>query len=362
MEPYPLNNITPKDMKNITGLGLVISHTKLIETYPGSISFYNSNQPSLIVIYHNGSIAELKTKYEVGSFTPIGNQMYYSCYNEDEKCNQIRSVSFDGTDTAIAGEFLEMGPYHRYKNTTYYLDTKKICFSKICDIATFEDGCLIIELNHGIVRLLKKDGSIEMKCYGFKLPKKLLVLPNREEFYIADIYGVHIFNKDRNVVNLIEHSRPNFNFGSIIYQLQDEVMINTGNNAILVYNNEYNKIVNGLMSMRDFRGFGIGNSMKGFHICPNGHFIIWTPKGIFYQKDKFEKSRLVHTTTTSHNLWNPLAFKMLDISNQARIETHMFLLCMEIKSEDYGIPTELCHIILSMASVWEYPNKNLSYL
>ena len=361
MEPYPLNNITPKDMKNITGLGLVISHTKTIETFPGSPNFFNSNQPSLIVIYHNGCLAELKTKYGVGSFTPIGNKMYYSCYNEDENCYQIRSVSFDGTDTLIAGEFLEMGPFNRYKNTSYYIDTEKICFSRICDITTFEEGCLIIEQNKGIVRLLKEDGSIEIKCAGFKNPKKILA--NREGFYVTDILGVHIFNKEKQLFYLFEESFAKYNFGSTIYQLQNKVMLNNdSNDGILVYNTEQKRIVNGLMSRRDFHGFGIGKSMKGFHICPNGHFIVWTSKGIFYHRNKFKTSRLVHTTTNYQNLWNPLAFKMLNISKQASIETQIFLLSMERKSEEFEIPKELCHIILSMASVWEYPNMKLSYL
>jgi hypothetical protein len=116
------------------------------------------------------------------------------------------------------------------------------------------------------------------------------------------------------------------------------------------------------MSVRDFHSFGIGKSMKGFHICPNGHFIVWTSKGIFYQRNKFETSQLVNTTTNSQNLWNPLAFKMLSISKQAKFETEVFLLCMERKNKEYGIPPEICHIILSMASVWEYPNMKLSYL
>lgn len=364
MEFYPLKNITPKDMKNITGLGLVISHTKMIETFPGSPNFFNSNQPSLIVIYHNGCVAELKTKYGVGSFTPIGNQMYYSCYNEDEKCYQIRSVSFDGTDRLIAGEFLEKGPFNRYVDPNYFIDTKKTCFSKICDIATFKGECLVLEQNRGIIRILKENGTTELLCvFGFGMSQKILMLPNDEAFYVSDKFAIYIYTIGKKMVSLISHIRPKYNFGNSICQLQDLVLFNNDtNDGIVVYNTDQKRIVSELMSTQDFQSYGIGNKMNGFHVDPFGNFIVWTSKGVFFQKNKFETSRLIHTTTTSQNLWNPLVFKMLNITNQARIETQIFLLSMERKSEEFEIPKELCHIILSMGSIWEYPNKKLSYL
>ena len=368
MESYSLQNITPNEMKNIAGLGLVISHTKNRPAFPGSINFYRFNQPSLLIKYHNGSLGEIATKYGVEHFTPIGaNQIYYSCYNQEEECNQIRSISFDGTDSLIAGEFLEKGPFNRYVNPYYYTDTKKTCFSKIRDIAAFKGGCLVLEQNRGIVILLKEDGTTKLICMGPAVPRqpvnKLLVLPNKEEFYLSYIFGIHKYTGGK-LVSLIQYSSPKYNFGTCICQLQDEVLIsNDSNDGIVVYNTDQNRIVNGLMSVREFHRLRIGDKMKGFHIDPFGNFIIWTEEGIFFQRDKFEIPRLVNTAIQpSSNLWNPYAVTMLQITPAAEYNAMVLLLCMERKYEEWGVPTELCHIILSMADTWEFPNKKLSYL
>ena len=102
------NTISPLKVKNIFGLGTVMSFT--IEKENTTMSVFRYYQKCLLIIYPNGCIGKIDTKYEVVNFTPIGkDKIYYSCHNILEKSNQIRCISSNGEDTFIADFSVAMG-------------------------------------------------------------------------------------------------------------------------------------------------------------------------------------------------------------------------------------------------------------
>ena len=345
-------NIKPITMKNVNGLGVVISYKQEEETYQESANIWCKKQNSLIVIYHNGSIGEINTNYEIDTFTPVGDrEIYYSCYNPEEKCTQIRSISFEGVDSFITG----------YSDILFNVDkTEKTHFSKIVDIVTTVDKkCVVLEKYHGSLRYIRDDGNTNIICSGFQKPTKITVLPHINEFIIVDIYGVHIVNMSGKITSIIIHLMPKYNFGNSMCRLKNKILFNNDYcDEITLYN-----APEPLLTKSDFHKYKIGIKIEGFHIDNKGNFIVWTEKGIFIQKEKFELSQLEKPIiTSSSNLWNPLAIKIIHLSEEAKQNAFVFMLCMEQKWEEYGIPTELGHIILSLSDTWEINNKKLSYL
>ena len=352
------NTISPLKVKNIFGLGTVMSFA--IEKANTNMSVFRYYQKCLLIIYPNGCIGKIKTEYEVVNFTPIGkDKIYYSCHNILEKSNQIRCISSNGEDTFIAGETLDLDYYNCLVDKNYFLRQDYTCFTKIKDLTTSSDGYCVILENNGIVRKLRKDGTTELLSDRFIEPTCIVSIP--QGYLVSHTYGISHVKENGNISSMYHTQMPLST--SNLCQLQDTLLFFTDSKRekISVFSTEKKQFEKCLLSKAQFQKMKIGRLFRGFHVDMNGELVIWTERGIFGQQKEFILPvPLFPYSVSSSQMWNYKTVSLRNYPKELYQYARTLMLCIERFSE-MEIPSEIGHIILSLADAWEFPKKSLLY-